>query len=250
MNATIETESQSVTLSAPTVAQRSHAFFVVVAFTMFAALLAAFGPTFFLRPFPPVPPIPVGPLTPYITIHGVVLTAWFALFCAQTCLVAAGRTDLHRRLGVVAVIVAIAFVVITPVVNFQFVPRALALGVDVSRVRSMVFGNLGTLIVFPVLVATAVKLRSQPESHKRLMLLACFSLFAGPATDRLTQYLGIHDWFNLPFLVALLVGYDLCTIKRVHSATSNGGLLVLGVRLLSTYFATSEMGRALIDALR
>src|SRR5207247_370679 len=63
-----------------------------------------------------VPPIP-----PYLYVHGLVLTTWFVLVLAQTCLVAAHRTVLHRRLGIVAVVDA---VLIIPISAFVVVRAA------------------------------------------------------------------------------------------------------------------------------
>ncbi len=40
-------------------------------------------------------------------MHGAVFTAWLALFIAQTQLVAARRLDLHMRLGVAGIALAV-----------------------------------------------------------------------------------------------------------------------------------------------
>ena len=40
------------------------------------------------------------PLPAIIHVHAAVFTCWLVLFIAQTTLVSAGRTDIHRRLGV------------------------------------------------------------------------------------------------------------------------------------------------------
>src|SRR5215831_7221368 len=49
----------------------------------------------------------------YLVLHGVVLTTWYVLVAVQTWLVAAHRTNLHRRLGIVAVGVAVLLVPIS-----------------------------------------------------------------------------------------------------------------------------------------
>lgn len=38
--------------------------------------------------------------TPLVHVHAAVFAAWFAVLLAQTLLVASGRRDLHRRLGI------------------------------------------------------------------------------------------------------------------------------------------------------
>src|ERR1700686_4322336 len=83
-------------------------FFPVVASLLLAGLLVGFAKTFFLRSQFNVPPIP-----PYLYVHGFVLTTWFVLVLAQTCLGAAHRTDLHRRIGIVAVVVGVLIIPIS-----------------------------------------------------------------------------------------------------------------------------------------
>jgi hypothetical protein len=43
-------------------------------------------------------------------LHGVLMFGWVAIFAVQTILVAIGRTDLHRRLGVVAAALGVALI--------------------------------------------------------------------------------------------------------------------------------------------
>jgi hypothetical protein len=46
-----------------------------------------------------------------VAVHGVVFASWIALFALQTSLVAAGRVDLHRKLGAFgAVLVGLVFI--------------------------------------------------------------------------------------------------------------------------------------------
>src|SRR5688500_11459289 len=58
--------------------------------------LVGFGPSYFLRPVFR----PTTTLTPLMHVHGLLFGAWTLLLVVQTTLVAARRTDLHRRLGV------------------------------------------------------------------------------------------------------------------------------------------------------
>jgi hypothetical protein len=61
-------------------------------------VFTGFARTYYLRSVFDGPAVP----TPLVHLHGAVFTAWILVFVAQTSLVAARRTDLHRRLGVVA----------------------------------------------------------------------------------------------------------------------------------------------------
>lgn len=64
-------------------------------------VLVGFAPTFYLRALFDVAPIPA-----YLYDHRTLLTGWFVVLIGQTYLIAARRTDLHRRVGVVGLMFA------------------------------------------------------------------------------------------------------------------------------------------------
>jgi hypothetical protein len=71
-------------------------FFTGIALVILATVLIGFSRSFFLRPlFPDWP----SPAEPVFYVHGVLFTAWIALFVVQASLVSKGRADLHRRIG-------------------------------------------------------------------------------------------------------------------------------------------------------
>jgi len=70
-----------------------------------ATVLAGFGPTYYLK-------TSGGPkLSPLIQLHAALFTTWMLVFAVQVFLVANRRTDIHRRLGLFGVIVALAILV-------------------------------------------------------------------------------------------------------------------------------------------
>jgi hypothetical protein len=212
---------------------------------LLATVLVAFARTFFFRSFFDVPTLPG-----YLYVHGFVLTSWFVLVAAQTWLVAARRTDLHRRLGVVGLVVAFVVVTVSTVVVIQYVPRAVMRSVDPAGIRSVVLGDFVALIVFALLVMAGVYWRRRPDAHKRLMLMASITI-VGPAIVRL-QPLGFplsSPEFRHGLLAALLI-YDLLTIRRPHMATACGGLFVVIAWLIGRGLTSSDVGRAIVDALR
>jgi len=106
--------------------RRLRWFFPVLSGVLLAVLVVGFAPSFFLRGRITITPplrlsalaqrLAFGDLPLYLVVHGVVLTAWYALVLAQTCLIAAGRTDLHRRLGIAGIGVAMLIVPISALV--------------------------------------------------------------------------------------------------------------------------------------
>lgn len=77
------------------------------------------------------------------------------------------------------------------------------------------------MVVFALLVTTALALRRNKEVHKRLMLLAYVAILAA-AVARFPGVLplGLLWFFGLTFLPVLALGvtYDLVTRHRVHPA--------------------------------
>src|SRR5882724_11694678 len=71
-----------------------HLFFSGMAILIFATVFLGFARTYFLAGVfhAPLPNI-------LIHLHGAAFSSWIALLITQTSLVSAGRTDIHRRLG-------------------------------------------------------------------------------------------------------------------------------------------------------
>lgn len=220
-------------------------FFPAVASLLLAGLLVGFAPTFFLRSLFSVAPIP-----PYLYVHGVLLTTWYVLVLAQTCLVAAHRTDLHRRLGIVAVLVAGLVVPISAFVVVHAVPRMQ--GMDPSVMRLAVVGDLLSLVVFPGFVAAGVYFRRRPDVHKRLMIASCFTIY-GPVFARfdLVYGLPVPPPVVVPLTLLALGAYDLILARRLHRATLWIGFVLVAVLLpLLGLLIASGAADAIVNALR
>jgi hypothetical protein len=107
------------------------------------------------------------------------------------------------------------------------------------------------IILFAILVTAALLFRGQPETHKRLMLLATVALLDAVA-DRLPviwrggrqAHFLVQDMF-----VAAGMVYDLLSRGRVNPAYIWGGLLILicppGAVLVYEYFIPAQWGTML-----
>lgn len=184
--------------------------------------LVGFGPSYYLRPVFR----PTTTLTPLMHVHGLLFGAWTLLLVVQTTLVAARRTDLHRRLGVAGVVLALLMLGAGGLLALSSARRGLApTGMDPVTFLAI---PLGALAMFAGFVAAAMALRRSPAVHKRLMLLATISIIT-PAIARL--------WFvyqrppialgltNLFVLVA--IGHDWRRDRHVHPIYIWGGLIIL-----------------------
>jgi len=200
---------------------RNRRFYLAMAGALMATVLVGFGPTFFFRPVFR----PAGALTPLMQVHGFLFSVWILLLVVQTTLVAARRTDVHRRLGVVGGVVAALMV-----------PAGVALAISSARnglgpggldAITFLAVPLGAVVMFAGFVIAGFVMRRAPATHKRLMLLATIAIIT-PAFARFwfahhTPQIGL-GLTNL-FVIAM-VAHDWWRDRRLHPVTLWGGLLV------------------------
>ena len=205
--------------------QRERLFYTLMAGAIVVTVFAGFARTYFLRPY-----FDARPLLPLLHLHGLVFTSWVVLFVLQISLVAAKRTDLHRRLGVAGAVLASLVVIVgcaTAII------RAKVVDVPPGAPSPLIFLTipLGDMLVFAGLVGAGLYLRRRVAAHKRLMLLAMISLLPA-AVARLPfpfiqefsplAFFGLSDLFIVPCLL-----YDLFSRQRFHAATVIGGLVIV-----------------------
>lgn len=203
-------------------------FFTGMALAMAVATLIGFAPTYFLVGLNDGP-TPV--LTPRIQIHGALCTAWIVLLIAQTRLIAAGRRDIHRLLGIAGVGLGVAIFITGIFVAINSHRRVHTAAIADTLVDPYVF------LIFPVTSVTLFALfatlgvleRRRPEAHKRLMLLATANMIV-PALARIAsqvvQGAGIVGMpgvvggvLLLNVFLAAMVIYDLTMRGRLHPVT-------------------------------
>jgi hypothetical protein len=204
--------------------QRTRRFYVGVAVAVAITVFAGFSRSYFLKAHYGSPE-----LSRLLHIHGFVFTSWVLLFLAQTTLVAAHRTDLHRRLGVGGAVLAAVVLIVGTATAILRVKGGSA---PIPGVPPLAFlaVPLFDMVVFAILIGAGLSLRGNPETHKRLMTLATISLMSAPIARLPFGLLraGPPAFFGLTdlFIVAMLI-YDLATRRRVHPATIWGGLLIV-----------------------
>ena len=199
-------------------------YFLSMSLVLLAFVLFGFARTLFLRPLFHVPPM----ATWYLYLHGAVLTTWFALFVTQTSLIAAHRTDLHRRLGIAGAFLAIAVFAIA-LITVLGLPAHFKAGrlstegsLDFAAISGSVWTDFAALVLFATFVATALYLRQRSDVHRRLMLLASLAIVV-PAVARLPIPAMPVRLLILLALPLSLVVYDVWSLRRVHRTTVWGG---------------------------
>lgn len=213
----------AVSTAAVTSKRRTRRFYVGMAIAILITVFAGFSRTYFLKAQFGTPELSL-----LLHVHGLVFTGWVLFFLSQTTLVAARRTDIHRKLGVAgAVLAALVFILgMTTAILRVKGGTAPIPGVPPLAFLAVPFFDM---VVFAILVGTGLYYRRRLEAHKRLMTLATISLLSAPIA-RLPFILqaGPPAFFGLTdlFILAILV-YDLATRRKVHPVTIWGGLLIV-----------------------
>jgi hypothetical protein len=207
-----------------TVRRRERLFYVGMAIAILITVFAGFSRTYFLKAHYGSPPLSL-----LLHLHGLIFTSWVLLFLAQTTLVAARRTDIHRRLGVFGGVLA-ALVLIMGTATAIIRAKQGAAPIPGVSPLSFLAVPLFDMVVFATLVTGALYYRHRADVHKRLMTLATIALMSAPIARLPFALLkaGPPAFFGLTdlFIVACLV-YDLATRRRIHPATAWGGLLIV-----------------------
>jgi hypothetical protein len=201
--------------SAPPGRRYDHYFFSAMALLLLGTVFLGFAHTYYLAGLfhAPLPNL-------LIHIHGAVFSTWILLLIMQTSLVAAGRVDIHRRLGIAGFLLACLMILLGVLAATDSLARALARpGFDPLTFYII---PMTDILSFSVLTFFAFRARLNPPAHKRLILVATTALMvAAIARWPFAAVLGkpyIAALFTNVFLL-LLVFYDLWSTRKIHRAT-------------------------------
>jgi hypothetical protein len=224
-------------------ASAERRFYSWMAIALVAVVFLGFGPSFYLRNVVPAYPRPNPSLTPFVILHGSIFTLWMVVLIAQTQLVAAGRRDMHIKLGMAGMALAVAML---PVMYLAAVWQ-------VARANQPPFTDplnwtavpLSTVPAFAFLVWQGWAHRRNGQWHKRLMLSAAILIVLGPAIGRLpiapptltghTVQVGI----GLALFVPLFL-WDRRSQGKIHPATRLGLLTALIAYLVPIVLMATE----------
>jgi hypothetical protein len=217
--------------------RRERLFYMGMSIAVVITVFAGFAQTYYLRPY-----FTTASLMPLLHFHGLVFTSWLVLFFAQTTLVAAHRTDIHRRLGVAGGVIAAMMIVVGFVTAVVRAKQGAAPAGDIPPLAFLII-PIGDIFVFAVLIGAGLYFRRRPDVHKRLMMLGTISILAA-AIARLPlaimkagplAFFGLTDVFIL-----ICVVYDLITLRRVHRTTLLAGLFIIALQPLRLMLAGTQ----------
>ena len=195
-------------------------FYTGMASAILLTILTGFGASYYRR---------AAPFSALVYLHAGVFTGWVLLFFAQTVLVAAGHTRLHRRLGVAGGGLAGLMIVLGPVTAIHGARNGHNPGGPYPDALAFLVVGLSDIFLFSGFVIAGLYYRRRRQVHKRLMLLATIGGLLWPAITRLPYVRG--QFLPMFALLALFVlagpVHDLLTRRRVHAVYVWGGLLIL-----------------------
>lgn len=190
---------------------RRGGFYLVMALIMAAAVFGGFSQTIgdgLIHPKVAPPTI--------LYLHAALFTTWMLLFVTQTALVRAGNVALHRRLGLLGLVVG-------SVMPFVGVATAIAM----RRFDILHFGAklpfaaipLFDMVMFTPCFGLAMLWRRQrPEHHRRLMFLATCSLIgAGLGRFPVPDAWFLAGWFDygIDALIVAAMVRDRVAVGRI-----------------------------------
>lgn len=236
MNATITNNAAINRVVARRTRDRRVAIAIAVLFPL--VIFIGFARSYYLKGlfgFPPLPSL-------LVHVHSIIMTAWVLLFIAQVWLVAAHRTRLHMKLGILGSVLAL----LVFVVGVHTSLAAAARGSTVPPFEPLPFLviPLGDIFVFAILVGAALYFRHKMDTHKRLMFLSALNLMPA-AVARIPldviQTNGPLAFYGFPDLcVIALVAYDTIKNRRLHPAYFVGSVLIIASHPLRLMIANTE----------
>jgi len=192
-----------------------HCFFSGMALLILASVFLGFAHTYYLAGVfhAPLP-------SRIIHIHGAVFSTWILLLITQTSLVAAGRVDIHRRLGIAGFLLACLMIVLGVLAATEALSRPNSpSGLDV---KTFYIIPMTDMLIFAVLVFFAFRARFNPSAHKRIILIATIGIMIAAISrwpfSMVNRKPLVAALLSYGFLL-LLAAYDLWSTRKVHRAT-------------------------------
>ena len=232
----------ALTAAAPRVTSRvgETNFYFYMALSCIAVAFLGFAPTYWV-------PMATGsfPSMPVIHFHGMLFFTWTLYFAFQTWLAASGRVARHRTIGMIGVSLATAMTIFGFLAAVNAMKRSAALGLTDAGIAFAIV-PLSGILFFAVIFSLAIANTRQPETHKRLMLLAGISILdaavarwfltflapAGPPGPPPVEVTIVPALVAYLLLVPALI-FDWRSQGRPHPVYIYGGITLLAVKLLN-----------------
>ena len=207
---------------------REHLFFGAMSWLIALVVFFGFARTYYLAGMFGAKPLPAA----IVHVHGAVFTCWMLMLVAQTSLVATGHVRAHRQLGLLGLGLAPLLVVLGILVANEMLHRTAAIrGFDSPLIFAVALSEVAG---FAVPIFFAFRLRRRSPYHKRLILIGTIAMTTA-GFGRWPVAILLHK--PLPAmlaaftLLALVIAFDLVSMRRIHRATVWGSAWVVFIEL-------------------
>ena len=222
----------------PPYAKSDRNFFLTYVILIWFGILNGFVPEIVRHVASNKPPYPL-----IIHVHAIAFVGWLVVLTTQIVLIRRNRHDLHRKLGLAAIALAAAMIVIGPATAVYM--QRYHWGTPESDPAFLAI-QLTDILAFAGLAGSAFLLRADSPAHKRLIILATLYIsdagFARFLGDGVHSLLG--DGF-FPFMAEAYLandllalgtgGYDLATRRRLHPAYLWGLAWTFGLQATASF---------------
>jgi hypothetical protein len=169
-------------------------------------------------------------------IHGAVFTCWIILLIVQASLIAAGRADVHRRLGIFGFGLACLMAILGLLVATDSLARHGAPSAAGAEGRAFYAIPVTGILTFATLIYFAFRNRFNPAAHKRLILIATIAILDA-AFDRWPVPVG---WWG-PHATSLLCVLPLLLLIMAYDYWSTGKVLRVTIWVSLFVIATQQL---------
>jgi hypothetical protein len=230
-------------------ADRAGSFYLAIAMVAVLAVAIGFSTTYFI-------PVAGGTFAgpPVAHVHGLLFMAWIAMLLLQPMLVRQGRSRLHRKLGLIALPLALAMAASGLGVGTFAVSRDLAAGGG-GVAYSQLIGVVAAMTIFVVYVSIALAARRKPDWHKRMILLATIAIL-WPAWFRFRHLLPFVPRPDVILgvvvsdsLVVVAMARDRFKFGHIHPAYLIFGSLLIAEHVAEIFLFDTPPWRAAADAI-
>lgn len=207
---------------------------------MLAMAALAFTP----RYFGPLASGVYAPPSPWMHPHAISALAWSVIFIIQPWLIVKKNPALHRRVGYVAIAVAVVNVVSGVAVQLDLLPTSPG---DVSNIVGGGFRLFHSTPAFVVFLIAALAMRRRTDWHLRCMYQTAIAAIATIIGRIFVNVIGLEaeqasvliPVANLLFVLAL-PAYDFIKYRKVHPASWIGVAAFVGFQLLASPIVFSD----------
>ena len=199
----------------------SRRFFVTAALLVAISVFVGFSRTYYLHRWFHKPDLSL-----FLHAHAAVMTSWIALFLIQTLLIPAGKTALHRKLGLLGMVSAALVPMFGASATIMAARReVLGHAPDIAIVSVVLALELTQMLMFAGFVAAGFSLRKRADVHKRLMLLGTLCMLPNAIVRIIRVPSFIIPLTIWSLCVALVVLIDWAVQRKLHPVFARWAVL-------------------------